>query len=41
MDPTSRELLDMIVDRVRNLPVLVVITYRPVFTAPWPATRTP
>jgi class 3 adenylate cyclase/DNA-binding response OmpR family regulator/predicted ATPase len=35
MDPTSRELLDAILDRVRNLPVLVLITYRPDFPPSW------
>jgi class 3 adenylate cyclase/predicted ATPase len=34
-DPTSRELLDLTVDRVRRLPVLVVITFRPEFQPPW------
>jgi predicted ATPase len=35
MDPTSRELLDAIVERARNLPMLVLITYRPDFSPPW------
>ena len=35
MDPTSRELLDLIIDRARTLPVLLLITYRPEFTPPW------
>ena len=35
MDPTSRELLDLIVDRARTLPVLVLITYRPEFSPVW------
>jgi tetratricopeptide (TPR) repeat protein len=34
-DPTSLELLDLIIDRVSALPVLLVITYRPEFSAPW------
>jgi class 3 adenylate cyclase/predicted ATPase len=34
-DPTSRELLDMTVDRVTSLPMLLIITFRPEFTAPW------
>jgi hypothetical protein len=34
MDPTSHELLDLIVDRAR-LPVLLVITYLQEFTPPW------
>jgi class 3 adenylate cyclase/predicted ATPase len=35
-DPTSRELLDLIVDRIRDLPVLSIVTSRPEFRAPWP-----
>jgi class 3 adenylate cyclase/predicted ATPase len=35
MDPTSRELLHLLIDRARTLPVLVLITYRPEFTPPW------
>jgi len=35
MDPSSRELLDAIVDRARDLPVLLLITYRPEFACPW------
>ena len=31
IDPTSRELLDFTVDRVRRLPVLLAITFRPEF----------
>ena len=31
IDPTSRELLDLTVDRVRRLPVLLAITFRPEF----------
>ena len=34
-DPTSRELLDLTVDRLRRLPVLLVITFRPEFQPPW------
>jgi len=34
-DPTSRELLDLIVDRVTSLSVLLIVTYRPEFTSPW------
>jgi hypothetical protein len=29
IDPTSRELLDLTVDRVRHLPVMLVVTFRP------------
>ncbi|MBV9377412.1 MAG: AAA family ATPase, partial [Alphaproteobacteria bacterium] len=35
IDPTSRELLDLMIDRVRHLPVVLVITFRPEFAAPW------
>jgi class 3 adenylate cyclase/predicted ATPase len=35
IDPTSRELLDLTVDRVRHLPVLLAITFRPEFQPPW------
>ncbi len=35
IDPTSQELLDLIVERVRELPVLVLITFRPEYTPPW------
>jgi len=35
IDPTSRELLDLAVERVRNLPVLLVVTFRPEFQPPW------
>ena len=34
-DPSTLELLDMVVERARLLPVLVVITHRPQFTPPW------
>jgi predicted ATPase len=34
-DPTSLELLDLIVDRAPALPVLLIVTYRPEFTPPW------
>jgi class 3 adenylate cyclase len=35
IDPTSRELLDLSIERVRNLPVLLIVTFRPEFQAPW------
>src|SRR5215471_18815465 len=35
IDPTSRELLDLTVDRVRSLPVLLIVTLRPEFQPPW------
>jgi DNA-binding winged helix-turn-helix (wHTH) protein/predicted ATPase len=34
-DPSSLELLDRVVERVRHLPVLLVITFRPEYHAPW------
>jgi class 3 adenylate cyclase len=35
IDPSSRELLDRVVDRVAGLPVLLLITFRPKFQQPW------
>src|SRR5882762_4154766 len=35
IDPTSRELLDLTLERVRRLPVLLVVTFRPEFQPPW------
>ncbi|MBO0735433.1 MAG: AAA family ATPase [Alphaproteobacteria bacterium] len=35
IDPTSRELLDLMLDRVSRLPALVVITFRPEFDHAW------
>ena len=35
IDPTSRELLDLAVERVRNLSVLLIVTFRPEFQPPW------
>jgi predicted ATPase len=35
MDPTSRELLDILVERVRNLSVLLIVTFRPEFQPSW------
>ncbi len=37
IDPTTSELLELIVERVRDLPVLVVLTYRPDYAPPWRA----
>jgi class 3 adenylate cyclase len=33
-DPTSRELLDLTVERIRSLPVLLIVTFRPEFQPP-------
>ncbi|WP_108516550.1 adenylate/guanylate cyclase domain-containing protein [Bradyrhizobium algeriense] len=35
IDPSSRELLDRVIDRVASLPVLQLITFRPEFSPPW------
>ena len=35
IDPTSRELLDVTIERVRSLPVLLIVTFRPEFHPPW------
>jgi class 3 adenylate cyclase/predicted ATPase len=35
IDPTSRELLDLVVERVRSLAVLLILTFRPEFHPPW------
>jgi class 3 adenylate cyclase/predicted ATPase len=35
IDPTSHELLDLAVERVRGLPVLLIVTFRPEFQMPW------
>jgi predicted ATPase len=34
-DPTTRELLDLLINRVSRLRVLVIITFRPEFAPPW------
>ena len=34
-DPTTRESLDLIIDRLPALRVLVILTFRPEFTPPW------
>jgi class 3 adenylate cyclase/tetratricopeptide (TPR) repeat protein len=35
VDPTSREMLDLMVDRVRRMPVLLIVTFRPEFQHSW------
>ena len=35
IDPTSSELLDLAVERVRSLPALLIVTFRPEFHPPW------
>jgi class 3 adenylate cyclase/tetratricopeptide (TPR) repeat protein len=34
-DPTTLELLDIIIDRATALPVLLIVTFRPEFSPPW------
>jgi predicted ATPase len=35
IDPTSRELLDLTIERVRSLPVLLIVTFRAEFQPSW------
>jgi hypothetical protein len=35
IDPSSREVLDLTVEKITELPVLLVATYRPEFQPPW------
>ena len=35
IDPTSRELLDLVIERIGTLPVLLVVTFRTEFEPPW------
>ena len=35
IDPTSRELLNLIVERVSDLPLLLIVTFRPEFRPTW------
>jgi hypothetical protein len=35
VDPTSLEVLGRTVDRIKILPVLLIVTFRPEFNAPW------
>jgi class 3 adenylate cyclase len=34
-DPTTRELLDLLIERAQAVPLLVIITFRPEFSPPW------
>ena len=34
-DPTSLEVLDLLIDRVRTSPLLIVLTHRPEFPSRW------
>ena len=35
IDPTSLEAFGRTVDRIKTLPVLLIVTFRPEFNAPW------
>ncbi len=35
IDPSSRDLIDLAVDRIRRLPVLLLVIFRPEFQPPW------
>src|SRR4029450_9965246 len=35
IDPTSLELLNRTVDRIKTVPALLIVTFRPEFKAPW------
>ncbi len=39
IDPTSREFLDLLVDRIPNLPILVLVNFRPEFVPSWSGHR--
>ena len=34
-DPTTLEVLAILINRIRTLPVLMILTFRPEFTSPW------
>ena len=36
-DPSTLDLLGQLIDQVPNVPMLMVLTFRPEFTPPWPA----
>ncbi len=35
IDPTTRELLDIFIQRIQHIPALLIATFRPDFAAPW------
>ncbi len=35
LDPTTSELFGLLIDRLQSLPVLLMVTFRPVFEPPW------
>ena len=38
IDPTSLEVFGRTVDRIKTLPALLIVTFRPEFNAPWAGT---
>jgi predicted ATPase len=38
-DPTSLELMDLVIDRVASLPALLIVTFRPEFAPRWVGRR--
>jgi class 3 adenylate cyclase len=34
-DPTSLDLMSLVIERIRHLPVLMIVTFRPEFRPPW------
>ncbi len=36
VDPTTLEFLSVLIDQIASVPMLLVVTYRPEFTSPWP-----
>jgi len=37
VDPSTLELLGRLIERIERLPILVIMTFRPEFNAPWPS----
>ena len=37
IDPTTLEFLTVLIEQIPSAPILLVVTYRPEFTSPWPA----
>jgi predicted ATPase len=35
VDPTTQELLGMVIERIQRLPMLVIVTFRPELSLPW------
>ena len=39
-DPSTLEMLELVLEQTPTVPMLHVLTYRPEFTPPWPSART-